>query len=169
MLLVALLIAADLGPIPTTGPPPAAELRTLRAQLTDQINKDRAKYNLPPLTLDPIAQQAAQYQAENMLINDKMQHQDTSGRSPVQRYNDLGGKADYYGENVGFRSPGVVDPVLLWDVLAKLEAAMMAEVAPEDGHRRNILSSHYSAVGIGIAVGPNGVFMAEDFAGNLPK
>ncbi|MBV8172107.1 MAG: CAP domain-containing protein [Candidatus Eremiobacteraeota bacterium] len=168
-LLAAFFIDVDAGQIPSTGPPPAAELHSLRAKLIDRINKDRAQYNLPPLTADPIAQRAAQYQAENMLATGNLEHTDSSGRAPMQRYNDMGGKADYYGENVGFRAPGVLDPVLLWNVLAKLEAEMMAEVPPNDGHRQNILSSHYNAVGIGVAVGPRGVFMAEDFVGNTPK
>jgi uncharacterized protein YkwD len=165
MLLIALLISTNLGPIPTQGPPPLAVLAHLRAELTKELNHHRAVYGLPPLARDPIAEQAAQFQAEDMLVSDKMGHVDSSGRLPMTRYSDLGGKADYYGENVGFRSPGVVDEGPLWDVLSRLDQAMMAEVPPNDGHRRNILSNNFSVVGIGIAVGPNGVFMAEDFAG----
>jgi len=164
MLLLALLLATNLGPIPTTGPPPPAELRQLREQLTAALNQHRAQLGLPPLATDPIAEQAAQFQAGDMLEADKMRHEDSAGRSPIARYKALGGASDYYGENVGFRSPGVLDPTLLWDVLSRLDAQMMAEVPPDDGHRQNILSPHYTAVGIGIAVGANGVFMCEDFS-----
>lgn len=165
MFIIALLVAAGLGPLPTQGPPPRAELAELRAQLTDALNQHRAAFGLPELITDSTAEQAAQYQAEDMLATGKLGHLDSTGRSPMLRYAQFGGKADYYGENVGFRSPGVVNKALLWDVLSKLDQAMMAEVPPYDGHRQNILSKHYEAVGIGIAVGPNGVFMAEDFTG----
>jgi len=162
MMLLALLIATSLGP--TIGPPPASELTQLRAELTSQLNEHRTQAGLAPLRLDPIAEQAAEFQAVDMMNAGKLSHVDSTGRSPFARYQAFGGNADYYGENVGFRSPGVVDPVLLWDVLSKLDAKMMAEVPPSDGHRQNILSNHFSAVGIGIAVGPNGVFMCEDFS-----
>jgi uncharacterized protein YkwD len=165
MMLIALLVAAGLGPIPTEGPPPAAELGELRAQLTETLNQHRAADGLPKLERNPTAEQAAQFQADDMLSTGKMGHLDSSGRTPMMRYASFGGKADYYGENVGFRSPGVVDPVLLWNVLALLDKAMMAEVPPNDGHRRNILSPNYNGVGIGIAVGAKGIFMAEDFTG----
>ena len=167
-MLLALLLAASLGPIPTTGPPPPSELKQLRAQLLAQLNADRAQLGLASLAVDPIAERAAEFQAVDMLDAGKLRHDDSSGRSPLARYNAYGGKSDYYGENVGFRSPGVVDPVLLWDVLSKLDAQMMAEAPPNDGHRRNILSGHFSAVGIGVAVGPNGVFMCEDFSSAKP-
>jgi uncharacterized protein YkwD len=162
MMLLALLIAASLDP--TIGPPPPSELMQLRAELVAQLNEHRAQAGLTPFGVDPIAEQAAEFQAVDMMNTGKMRHEDSSGRSPFARYEAFGGKADYYGENIGFRSPGVVDPVLLWQVLAKLDARMMAEVPPDDGHRRNILSSHYTAVGIGVAVGPDGVFLAEDFS-----
>lgn len=162
-MLLALLVAANL--IPTTGPPPAAELQQLRSELTATLNEHRAQLGLPALATDPIAEQAAEFQAVDMLDAGALRHEDSSGRSPAERYKAYGGASDYYGENVGFRSPGVLDPALLWDVLSKLDAQMMAEVAPDDGHRRNILSSHYRAVGIGVAVGPHGVFMCEDFSG----
>ena len=161
-MLLALLIATSLDP--TIGPPPPAELMQLRTQLTAQLNAHRRDAGLTPLGVDPIAQRAAEFQAVDMMNVGKMNHIDTAGRSPIARYEAFGGKADYYGENLGFRSPGVVDPLLLWEVLSKLDAKMMAEVPPDDGHRQNILSSHYSAVGIGIAVGPDGVFMCEDFS-----
>jgi uncharacterized protein YkwD len=166
MMLLALLVAVNL--IPTTGPPPAAELKQLRSELMAALNGHRAQLGLPPLATDPIAQQAAEFQAVDMLDADELRHEDSSGRSPAARYKAYGGESDYYGENIGFHSPGVLDPVLLWGVLSKLDAQMMAEVAPNDGHRRNILSNHYSAVGIGVAVGPNGVYMCEDFSSAKP-
>jgi uncharacterized protein YkwD len=165
MLLVALLIFSNLAAPPEQGPLPAAELDALRIQLTIELNRDRAAYGLGQLGTDRIAQTAAQYQAEQMLAARRLEHVDSEGRLPMTRYADFGGKADYYGENVGFRSPAVLDEQLLWAVLVKLDQAMMAEIAPNDGHRRNILSENYNAVGIGIAVGPAGIFMAEDFSG----
>jgi uncharacterized protein YkwD len=147
-----------------TGSPPAAELRELRERLTTRLNKHRADEGLAPLITDPIAERAAQFQAEDMLGAGVMRHVDSTGRTPSARYKAYGGKSDYYGENVGFFSPGVVDPVLLWNDIAQLDTAMMNEEPPDDAHRENILSKHFAAVGIGVAVGPNGVYLCEDFS-----
>jgi uncharacterized protein YkwD len=163
--LLAFLLALGTGPIPTEGPPPAGELTHLRQQLIAELNQHRAQYGLSPLTFDDTAEKAAQFHAEEMEQAGEMRHEDASGRSPLQRFEALGGRADYYGENIGYWTPGVVDPVLLWHVIGSLDAEMMAEKPPNDGHRRNILSQNYSAVGIGIAVGPHGVFISEDFLG----
>jgi len=40
---------------------------------------------------------------------------------------------------------------------------MVNEQPPNDGHRRNILDPHHTGVGIAIAVGKNGVAMAQEF------
>jgi uncharacterized protein YkwD len=172
MMLLALLLqvqaSPDLGPIPTTGPPPAAELRELRERLTTRLNKHRADAGLAPLVTDPIAERAAQFQAENMLAAGVMRHLDDTGRTPIARYKAFGGKSDWYGENVGFSSPGVVDPDLVWKDIARLDTAMMEEQPPDDAHRQNILSKHFTAVGIGVAVGPKGVFLCEDFSSAKP-
>jgi len=167
-LLLQLLTSPDLGPIPTTGQPPAAETRELRERLTTALNKHRAAAGLAPLVTDLIAERAAQFQAEDMLDAGVMRHLDSTGRTPLARYKAFGGKSDYYGENVGYSTPGVVDLQPLWNDIAQLDTAMMAEKPPEDAHRQNILSKHYSAVGIGVAVGPKGVFLCEDFSSAKP-
>ena len=171
MLLAALLacsLIADAGPsLPVEGPPPPAELSELRHELIATLNEHRSQYNLPRLSMDRTAEKSAQAHAEDMLRTGQMQHDDPSGRTPFERFQAYGGKADYFGENLGFHSPGVIDPVLLWQVIEKLDAQMMAETPPSDGHRRNILSRNFSEVGIGIAVGSRGVFLSEDFVGYL--
>jgi len=167
-LLLQLLASPDLGPIPTTGEPPAAEMRELRERLTATLNRHRADAGLAPLVTDSIAERAAQFQAEDMLGAGVMRHVDSTGRTPLARYRAFGGKSDYYGENVGFSTPGVVDPVPLWNDIAQLDTAMMDERPPDDAHRQNILSKHYGAVGIGVAVGPKGVFLCEDFSSVKP-
>ncbi|MBC5806377.1 MAG: CAP domain-containing protein [Candidatus Eremiobacter antarcticus] len=132
-------------------------------RLIQQINAHRASAGLPPLQQDPIAQQAAQLQAQDMEINGVMQHQDRAGRSPMTRYAALGGHPSVYGENVASYTDAVTQAEAQWHVIAKLDGMMMAEKPPSDGHRENILSHDYTAVGVGVAVGPHGLFVAEDF------
>jgi uncharacterized protein YkwD len=165
-LLLAVLLAVSKGTlIPAEGAPPPATLTYLRAQLLATLNQHRAEESLPPLLVDLKAQEAAQAHSEEMERLAKLRHDDSEGHTPMQRYAELGGLAQTYGENLGFASRGVVDRDLLWDDIVELDRRMMDERPPQDGHRRNILSKRYQAVGIGVAIGPHGVFFTEDFVG----
>ena len=115
--------------------------------------------------MDPVAQQAAQFQADDMAAAGMLRHTDSRGRNPYQRYQAFGGSIRSIGENVANDSSVTLDPTLIWTVMSCLDADMMAEKAPNDGHRRNILASIFNEVGIGIAVSKSGVFFCEDFSG----
>jgi uncharacterized protein YkwD len=120
---------------------------------------------LGPLVTDSTAQAAAQEQAEDMLSAGVMRHEDSQGRTPLERFSALGGHATWYGENVGWYQISADSGPSQWQAVADLDAEMMAEQPPDDGHRRTILDARYQAVGIGIAVGANGLYLAEDFVG----
>jgi uncharacterized protein YkwD len=139
----------------------------IRARLINQINAHRRSFGLPPLTLDPLAQRAAQFQASDMEANAVMRHQDSDGRTPLKRYAAFGGRASLYGENVAYYGDPNTESAAIWQAVSRLDQMMMGEQPPSDGHRENILSPNYRAIGIGVAVGANGVYIAEDFV--LPE
>jgi uncharacterized protein YkwD len=149
-----------LAPSPQRLPDP---IPAIRARLLAHINEHRRVYGLPPLAYDPLAGRAAQEQAQYMEQTGSMGHEDPAGRSPMQRYEDLGGHPALYGENVAYYGDTVTQVDAAWHAVVRLDAMMMAERPPSDGHRENILSPAYRAVGIGIAIGPNGIYIAEDF------
>lgn len=149
--------------------PHQVDLRTLRAKLLSQINEHRVQYHLRPLTSDPILEKAAQFQAEDMALHGVLQHADSFGRSPYARFLSFGGAegqhSTKYGENVGYLGKDLRDPGDLWYALGRLDAMMMAEQPPNDGHRKDLLSPDFNSVGIGVASGSHGVYLAEDFIG----
>ncbi len=159
------MIAAIVLPFLAPAPLPHAEDPgpAVRARLINQINAHRRSYGLAPLSLDTIAQRAAQFQAQDMESNGVMRHQDSDGRTPMTRYSAFGGHAALYGENVAFYGDRISESDAAWQAVAKLDEMMMAERPPSDGHRENILSPDYRSIGIGVAVGPNGLYIAEDF------
>ena len=165
----AALMVANLSPVShlagdaSAQAPAGKYVQPIGDRLIQQINAHRASVGLSPLQQDPIAQQAAQLQAQDMEINGVMQHQDRAGRSPMTRYAALGGHPSVYGENVASYGDAVTQAEAQWHIIAKLDGMMMAEKPPSDGHRENILSRDYTAVGVGVAVGPHGLFVAEDF------
>lgn len=159
------IIAAVVLPFLAPMPPARAEdpVPAIRARLINQINAHRRTYGLAPLTADPIAQRAAQYQAQDMESSGVMRHEDSNGRTPMRRYAAFGGHAALYGENVAFYGDSLGETDAAWQAVSKLDDMMMAERPPSDGHRENILSPDYKAIGIGVAVGVNGLYIAEDF------
>jgi uncharacterized protein YkwD len=64
------------------------------------------------------------------------------------------------GENIGWSSEMTVDGAL------GLEASMLAETPPNDGHRRNILSSTFTDVGVDVYLDQahGRLWLTEDFA-----
>lgn|GEM_PF-2274269 len=152
-------------PVPHADARQLSDHRPIQTRLINQLNAHRRHFGLAPLQIDPIAARAAQFQAEDMQANAVMRHEDSNGRSPMQRYSAFGGRADTYGENVAYYGDALRQLPQQWSVVAKLDGMMMAEKPPQDGHRENILSPNYGAVGIGVAIGPHGIFIAEDFVG----
>lgn len=66
----------------------------------------------------------------------------------------------YCAENLGMGS-GYATPS---DAIRAFHTMMMNEVAPNDGHRRNILSTRITKAGIGVAVtSGNKVYYVSDF------
>ena len=64
------------------------------------------------------------------------------------------------GENVGTATYPT-----LWAGVQAIDQGMMGEVPPEDGHRKNLLSTDFHQIGIGIIVANNNtVWVTEDFA-----
>jgi uncharacterized protein YkwD len=143
--------------------PDAESLQAIRARLLALLNAHRIATGLPQLAIDSLAESAAQTQAKDMETAGIMRHTDSLGRSPYERFKNDGGIATLYGENVAYFGLDVNDLQNEWQAVGRLDAMMMAEQAPDDGHREAILSPVYRKVGIGVAIGANGLYLAEDF------
>ena len=153
-------------PAPSQAQVPAdSDLAAVRAQLIDLLDEHRSAQGLGPLGIDPRAEAAAQAHALDMARSGVLRHVDPDGRTPFDRYHAHGGHARYYAENVAWYGMADESRAALASAIDKLDAQMMAERPPDDGHRANIVSPLYDSVGIGIAVGPNGIYLTEDFSG----
>lgn len=62
--------------------------------------------------------------------------------------------------------PGAADtPQAIAAVAVRLAQGMLDEQPPDDGHRRNILSSGFTRIGIACtATAPGSVWLTQDFA-----
>jgi hypothetical protein len=150
-------------------------LARARAYVIELVNRDREEIGLPPVTLDPIATEAAQRHAMDMAKHGFTSHWGTDGSVPEERYTDAGG-FQLVQENAACFFDGKAreleeDAEFLPDELRKIERAFIDEVPPHDGHRQNILKPQHTGIGVGLArpAGIDQLCMAQEFTDTYGK
>lgn len=139
---------------------PGAQEAPIAQAVFRAINKDRASAGLSPLRWsDALARSAGQHNRAMMTAN-RLAHQ-LPGES------DLGAREREQGvawllaaENVGVTSEMDENGAL------RLHRAMMAEKPPDNGHRRNILTSASNLLGVAVLLDSvhGELWLTEDFA-----
>lgn len=124
---------------------------TLRTHVLKLINSDRQLYGLPPVELDLAVSAIADDYCDAQIRNRTTGHFTVDGLTPYMRYSFAGGN-DGISENAAAWSANYVfNDRALYEMARRSQDAMMAEVAPDDGHKRTILDPHATHVGIGVA------------------
>ncbi|MEU8242875.1 CAP domain-containing protein [Actinoplanes missouriensis] len=157
----------------TATPTPEAEEKVTAAstsgsvaeQVLAHINEARVAEGLKALTLDADLSKAAAIHNQLMIDGCGLSHQ-CSGESGIgDRFSAQGVKWSSAGENIGYGSSGSSDA-------AKVKAAngltdsMLAEVPPNDGHRKNLLSTGFTRIGLSVVRDSQGItWMTQDFVG----
>lgn len=129
----------------------AEELNSVRAQLLDQVNSERAQAGVSALKLDGLANDVAQLHAAEMAQNNFLNHWGLDGRKPYHRYAFAGG-TEATAENdaaADYSAPFASDDFL--DAPLRMHKSMHAEVPPNDGHRQAMLAPQNTHVGFGLA------------------
>ncbi|GAA2782080.1 CAP domain-containing protein [Streptomyces showdoensis] len=122
-------------PQPQPQPQPQPGGGDFRGEMLAMVNQERRRAGVPDLRLDDRLSAAAQRHANDMAVNDLTQHNGTDGSDFSRRISDAGYPGNTArAENV---TPGNSVP----------EAMRMWMNSP--GHRTNILSGSYRAIGIG--------------------
>lgn len=149
---------------PTASPTaPAADSAV--QQVLDLINKARAQQGLPAYRLlDGLNNSAAQHN-QVMAGGCGLSHQCPGEPAFGDRETANGVHWSSAGENVGVGGPVANTPQAIAAMAVNLTQSMLDETAPNDGHRRNILSSGFTYVGIAIQRDSSGsVWLTQDFA-----
>jgi uncharacterized protein YkwD len=115
----------------------------VRSEVLDRANAERAAAGLPPLVLNPLLNDAAQRHAEDMLLRSYYSHSSPEGSTPGDRVRKSGYSPRLVGENIARGALSVNEVMDNW--MASRE------------HRKNILHSGFSDLGVGVAVGRNSV------------
>jgi uncharacterized protein YkwD len=118
------------------------------AQL-DVINKSRRKYKALPVKLDILASRVANKMCREAADNNYIGHWNMAGEEPYLRYAFAGGY-DHVSENAyGEWSSDNYYFSLIGSLMKTGHGKFMAERAPYDGHKQNIIDKSHNFVGIG--------------------
>jgi uncharacterized protein YkwD len=134
----------------------------LTAVLAD-INEARAGAGLSALTLDAKLSKASALHNQLMIDGCGLEHQCPGEQSIGPRFSAQGVQWSAAGENIGFGSSGSSQSAII-SAANGLTASMLAEKPPDDGHRRNLLSSSFKRIGLSVVRDGSGkTWMVQDF------
>jgi uncharacterized protein YkwD len=138
---------------------------TVVEQVLAHINEARVAEGRRALILDTKLSKAAALHNRVMIGGCGLSHQ-CSGESGLgDRFSAQGVKWSSAGENIGYGSSGGSDAVMV-KAANGLTDAMLAEVPPDDGHRKNLLNSSFKRIGLSVVRDGKGVtWMTQDFVG----
>ena len=119
----------------------------------DELNQERQKAGLPALEWNELAAEAARQHAALLAQNAKLEHQFAGEPSVPERLGATGLRFTSSAENIA-RTEHVED----------VHLALMGS----SGHRANILSPKYNAVGIGVVERNGRVYATQDFVFQVP-
>jgi uncharacterized protein YkwD len=123
----------------------------LKVDQLDIINKSRKKYNAPALHLDILASRVANKMCREAAENEYIGHWNMAGEEPYLRYAFAGGY-DHISENAygEWASDNYyASPSLIGSLMKSGHGKFMAERAPNDGHKVNIIDKSHNFAGIG--------------------
>ncbi|MBQ7885585.1 MAG: hypothetical protein IJ313_01685 [Clostridia bacterium] len=114
------------------------------------LNNDRARYNLPRLAIDPALCRIARIKSEDMRDNQYFAHTSPTYGDVRQMLKTFGYSYAAAGENIAHHA-----------TIEKAQAAFLSS----PGHRRNVMSTAYTKVGLGVAIDEKGfVYLTQIFA-----
>jgi uncharacterized protein YkwD len=146
---------------PTSTRPPATGDAILSAVL-DHINAARARAGLPAYTLSTSLSRASALHNQRMIDGCGLQHQCPGESGIGDRFSAQGVRWSAAGENIGFSSSGSSTSAVI-RAANGLTDSMLAEKPPDDGHRRNLLSSTFKRIGLSVVRDDGRTWMTQDF------
>ena len=135
------------------------------AQVLALINQARSAAGLPALTITSGLNSSASAHNSTMAGGCGLSHQCPGEPDLGARETAAGVHWTAAGENIGEGGPVANTTAAIAQMAVGLTQAMLNEKPPDDGHRRNILSSSFTHVGIAVFRDSSGtVWLTQDFS-----
>jgi len=135
------------------------------AQVLALINQARSSAGLAPLTISSGLDSSASAHNATMAGGCGLSHQCPGEPELGARETAAGVHWTAAGENIGEGGPVADNPAAIAKMAVALTQDMLNEKPPDDGHRRNILSSSFTHIGIAVVRDSSGtVWLTQDFS-----
>jgi uncharacterized protein YkwD len=135
------------------------------AQVLALINQARSAAGLPALTITAGLDASASAHNSTMAGGCGLSHQCSGEPDLGARETAAGVRWTAAGENIGEGGPVAGTTAAIAQMAVSLTQAMLNEKPPDDGHRKNILSSSFTHIGIAVFRDSSGtVWLTQDFS-----
>lgn len=121
----------------------------------NKVNEERAKAGVAPLSYNTTMEKYARIKSKDMGDNNYFSHTDKSGNYINTKMKADGVTYQAWGENIAYIG-GVTDPVALAN-------QFMTNWMNSEGHKKNILSTDFSSIGVGVYKVGNKVYATQEF------
>lgn len=126
-----------------------ASVDSMRAQVLELVNRERANAGCRPVQSNAALQTAAQRHSDDMAARDFFDHVNPSGVGPGGRIEAAGYRWSTYGENIARGQDSAT--------------AVMAGWMKSPGHKANILNCAFTQLGTGVTLGSDGPWWTQNF------
>ncbi|MGW2255741.1 CAP domain-containing protein [Kitasatospora sp. NPDC001660] len=134
-------------------------------QVLNLINQARAAQGLPAYTITSGLTSSAEAHNQTMADGCGMSHQCPGEAELGARETAAGVQWNAAGENIGYGDGVSTSAQDIAAMAVRLTQDMLNETPPDDGHRKNILSSEFTHIGIAVHRDASGtVWLTQDFS-----
>jgi uncharacterized protein YkwD len=142
---------------------PPATSGSILDQVLAHINAARTGSGLSAYALSSDLSKASALHNQLMIDGCGLSHQCSGEAGIGDRFSAQGVQWTSAGENIGYGSAGASDAEIV-RAANGLTDSMLAEVAPADGHKKNLLNTGFKRIGLSVVRDSKGlVWMTQDF------
>jgi uncharacterized protein YkwD len=142
---------------------PPATSGSILDQVLAHINAARTGSGLSAYALSSDLSKASALHNQLMIGGCGLSHQCPGEAGIGDRFSAQGVQWTSAGENIGYGSAGASDAEIV-RAANGLTDSMLAEVAPDDGHKKNLLNTGFKRIGLSVVRDSKGlVWMTQDF------
>jgi uncharacterized protein YkwD len=141
----------------STTPPVTSDkfMAQVEQAIFNKVNEERSKAGVATLSYNTTMEKYARIKSQDMGDNNYFSHQDLSGNLITTKMKADGISYKAWGENIAYIG-GVTDPT-------ELANQFMTNWMNSEGHRKNILSTNFESIGVGVYTVGNRVYATQEF------
>ena len=121
----------------------------------NKVNEERAKAGVPALSYNNTMEKYARIKSQDMGDKNYFSHTDLNGNYITTQMQADGVSDNAWGENIAYIA-GITDPTALAN-------QFMTNWMNSEGHKKNILSTNFDSIGVGVYKVGNKVYATQEF------